>query len=283
MKKAMIIGMVAVLAAGTAIAQDDVVMVDQMGGSSASEVQATLEAALVSSHVWRGQVRNNDFVFQPQMTVSQYGVSLNIWANYDFGSNFNDIKGDTSEIDFSLAYTLPIDLSEVTVDLGLINYQYPANGDRTINNNNTGINARSTTELFARATVQSWKQYVIPSVTFFGDIAQADGVYMLFDIVAPYQISDYLWVEGGISAGWGNTSYNDYYFGQNGDGTGTQDAGWNDYNFYGNASYEILDNLTASLSLAYTFLEGGSIRSEAAEIYEAKEKFYGGVNIAYDF
>ncbi len=280
MKKVMIFGMVAVCVAGGAIAQDDVVVVGQMGGSDASEVEVSVEAALVSSHVWRGQVRNNDFVFQPQVTIEQYGVSLNIWANYDLGESFNGIEGDTSEMDFSLAYTLPLDYSEVTFDLGLINYQYPANGDGI---NNMGTNARSTTELFARATVQSWKQYVIPSVTFFGDIAQADGVYMLFDIVAPYQISDYLWVEGGVSAGWGNTSYNDYYFGQNGDGTGTQDAGWNDYNFYGNASYEIMENLTASVNLTYTMLEGGSIRSEAKEIYESGEKFYGGVNIAYDF
>jgi len=271
---------VAVLAAGGATAQNDMVMGDQMGGSDASEVLVTVEGALISSHVWRGQVRNNDIVFQPQVTVSQYGVSLNIWANYDLGSNYLGIEGDTSEIDFSLAYTLPIDLSEVSFDVGLINYQYPANGDGT---KNMGVNARSTTELFARATVQSWKQYVIPSYTLFGDIAQADGIYMLFDIVAPYQISDYLWVEGGISAGWGNTSYNDYYFGQNGNGTGTQDAGWNDYNFYGNASYEIMENLTASVNLTYTLLEGGSIRSAGKTIYENGEKLYGGVNIAYDF
>jgi len=279
MKKAMIFGMVAVMAAGGAIAQNDVVMVDQMGGSDASEVQATVEAALVSSHVWRGQVRNNDFVFQPQITIAQYGVSLNIWANYDMGSNFLGIQGDTSEIDFSLAYTLPFDLSEVTFDLGLVNYQYPANGTGT---KRVGTNTRSTTELFARATVQSWKQYVIPSYTLFGDIAQADGVYMLFDIVAPYQISDYLWVEGGISAGWGNTSYNDYYFGDAVNGF-SQDEGFNDYNFYGNASYEIMENLSVSVNLTYTMLAGGSIRDAGKRIYENGEKFYGGVNIAYDF
>lgn len=281
MKKAMVFGMVAVLAAGGAIAQNEAGMVDQMGGSNASEVQATVEAALVSSHVWRGQVRNNDFVFQPQVTIAQYGVSLNIWANYDIGSNYGNIQGDTSEMDFSLAYTLPIDISEVSFDLGLINYQYPANGTGT---GNVGTNNRSTTELFAAATVLSWKDYVIPSVTMFGDIDEANGVYFLFDIVAPYEISDYLAVEAGVSAGWGNTSYNDYYFSDPALGVpSTQDAGWNDYNFYGNASYEIMENLTASLNLTYTFLDGGSIRDAASNIYEAKQKLWGGVNIAYDF
>ncbi len=275
MKKAMMFGMVAVLVAGSATAQNDVVMVDQ-GDSNAFQPAVTVEMALVSSYVWRGQVINNDFVVQPQVTLSQYGFSLNIWGNYDLGNNMNGVSSDFSEIDFSLAYTLPLDINEVALDIGMIGYHFPANGT-----GNTG--SPSTTELFATATVLSWQDYVIPSVTMFGDIDEADGVYLLFDLVAPYQISDYLAVEAGVSAGWGNTSYNDYYFGQNGDGTGTQDGGWNDYNFYGNASYEIMENLTASLNLTYTMLEGGSIRSAADDIYEAKEKFWGGVNIAYDF
>jgi len=276
MKKAMMIGLMAVLVAGVASAQDGVVMVDQMGGSNAFQPEVTVEAALVSSHVWRGQVLNNDFVVQPQVTLSQYGVSLNVWGNYDLGKNMNGVSSDFSEIDFSLAYTLPLDVNDIALDFGLIGYHFPANGT-----DNTG--SPSTTELFGKATILSFKDFVIPSITMFGDIDEADGVYFLFDVVAPYQVSDYLAVEGGVSAGWGNTSYNDYYFGQNLDGTGTQDAGWNDYNFYGNVSYEILENLTASLNLTYTFLEGGSIRNWADEIYEAKEKFWGGVNIAYDF
>ena len=217
MKKAMIFGLVTVLAVGGAIAQNDVVMVDQMGGSGAFQPEVTVEAALVSSHVWRGQVYNNDFVVQPQVTLSQYGVSLNVWGNYDLGKNMNGVSSDFSEIDFSLAYTLPLDINEVALDIGMIGYHFPANGT-----GNTG--SPSTTELFATATVLSWQDYVIPSVTMFGDIDEADGVYLLFDLVAPYQISDYLAVEAGVSAGWGNTSYNDYYFGQNGDGTGTQDG-----------------------------------------------------------
>jgi outer membrane scaffolding protein for murein synthesis (MipA/OmpV family) len=270
MKKAMIFGIGAVLVTGIAHAQDGMVMVGQ-GGSDASEVQVTAEAALVSSHVWRGQVLNNDFVIQPQLTVEQYGVSLNLWGNYDLGNNWLGVSSDFSEFNLSLAYTLPLDINDIAIDLGIIGYHYPANGSGV---GPVGINKQSTTELFAKATVLSIKDYVIPSVTFFGDIDEANGVYILFDVVAPYQISDYLWVEGGVSAGWGNTSYNDYYW------FGAHDSGWNDYNFYGNVSYEIMENVTAAVNLTYTLLEGGSISTNP---YEANEKFYGGVNIAYDF
>ena len=45
--------------------------------------RSSVNVRLVSSYVWRGQVINNDFAFQPQLTASQYGLSLNVWANYD--------------------------------------------------------------------------------------------------------------------------------------------------------------------------------------------------------
>lgn len=275
MKKAMIIGMVAVLAVGTAIAQNDVVMVEQ-GGPDASRPEVTLEAALVSSHVWRGQVQNNDFVFQPQMSVSQYGVSINVWANLDMGKSYNGTQGDISEVDLSLAYTLPLDINDVAFDIGLINYHFTGNGD-------TGTATPSTTELFARATILSWDDYVvpfIPSATFFGDIDQVDGTYILFDVAFPYEISEYLAVEGGVSAGWGNTRYNDAYW--NTATSPTHNEGWNDYNFYGRASYELMDGLTAAAMVQYTLVEG-SLDDEAEELYEADNKFFGGVSIAYDF
>lgn len=279
MKKVMTIGLVAVLAAGGAIAQDDVVMVDQMGGSSTAAAQVTAEVALVSSYVWRGQVLNNDFVIQPALTVAQSGFSFNIWGNYDLGSNVNGTSSDFSEIDLALAYTLPLNINEMEIDVGVISYNFPANGD-----GGSSIGP-STTEVYARAKVLSWSDHVIPSVTFYGDVDKVDGTYILFDIVAPYEVSDVLAVAGGASAGWGNTSYNDHYWGYGpaGSSTSKRDAGWNDYNLYANASYEILENLTASLNLTYTFLEGGAVESGAKANYENNEKFWGGFNLAYDF
>ena len=276
MKKSMMIGITAVLTAGAVTAQDDEVMVDQMGSFGNPEPLTTVEAALVSSYVWRGQVYNNDFVFQPQVTVAQYGVSVNVWGNYDLGgASVNGTSSDFSEIDFSLAYTLPIDISEMALDLGVIGYHFPANGTG-------GTGSPSTTELFAKGTVLSFREYyMVPSITIYGDVDEAGGVYVLLDLVAPYDVSEYLTVEDGVSAGWGDTSYNDYYFG---DPIGKgQDAGFNDFNFYANASYEILENLTASANVTFTFLDGGAIRNAADQIYEAKQKIWGGVNIAYDF
>ncbi|MDF7824936.1 hypothetical protein P4B35_13010 [Pontiellaceae bacterium B12227] len=269
MNKFMTVGLAAVFAAGFVSAQDGVVMVGQ--APSGSEVEATAELALVSAHVWRGQVQNEDFVLQPQFTIAQNGISFNIWGNYNFSDNYVGVDNDLNEIDLSLAYTLPLDLNDISFDIGVISYQFPANGSG-------GTNAKSTMELFAAAHVLTFQDYVIPSVTFFGDIKEIDGTYVLFDIVAPYQVSEYLSVEGGISTGWGSGSYNKSYWNINGG-----HKGFNDYNIYGTASYEVLDGLTASLNLTYTGVYGGAIKDGAKATYEASEKFWGGVNLAYDF
>jgi hypothetical protein len=266
MNKVITVGMAALMVAGIAGAQDDVVMVGQAPVVDDSRAEITAEAALMSAYVWRGQVYNNDPVVQPQLTISQYDVSLNIWGNYNIaGSDSSGVSSDFSEIDFSLAYTLPVALNELAFDVGAIHYTFP----------NTDANA--TTELFLSATVLSWVDTVvavIPSLTAFYDVDEADGAYFLFDVVFPYEVSEYLAVEGGVSAGYGNTSYNSYYW--------TGDAGWNDYNFYGNASYEIMEGLTASVNLTYTLLEGGNIKDAANDNYDNDKKFYGGINIAYD-
>ena len=58
MKKAMIAAVC--LIAGSAFAQSGVVMVDQGAIYNSSFTEATLEVALASAYVWRGQVLNND-------------------------------------------------------------------------------------------------------------------------------------------------------------------------------------------------------------------------------
>ena len=126
MKKAMIAAVC--LIAGSAFAQSGVVMVDQGAVFNSAATEATLEVALASSYVWRGQVLNNDASVQSQITLAQYGFSVNMWMNYDIGSTKDGVQSNASEFDFSLAYSLPVDVNEMAIDVGLINYNYPDNG-----------------------------------------------------------------------------------------------------------------------------------------------------------
>jgi hypothetical protein len=269
MNKVMTVGFAAAMVAGIAGAQNDMSVVGLPPANGSAEPEVSAAAALLSSYVWRGQVLNADAVFQPQITVSKADFSLNVWGNYDLaGSSSSGVSDDLSELDLSLAYTLPVDVNDMMFDIGAIYYSFPNSV------------AESTIEIYGRATVTTWEEAsvpVIPSVTIFGDIDEVSGVYVLFDVNVPYAVSDVLDVTTGLSAGYGNTSYNDAYF-----ATGT-DAGWNDYNVYAVASYEISESVTAELNLTYTMLEGGAIEDGAKDNYDASQKFWGGFGIAYDF
>jgi outer membrane scaffolding protein for murein synthesis (MipA/OmpV family) len=273
MRKMMTVGLVVAMAAGVVSAQDEVVIVDQtVVVVEEASVEVTVETALMSAYVWRGQVLNSGFVTQPQATISKGDFSFNVWGNYDLEENVNGNDNEFSELDLTLAYSLPVDLNQMAFDVGLISYSFQNNGDAD----------DSTWELFGSATCLSW-DWVIPSLTLFTDIDNGDGVYGLLDVVFPYEVSEYLTIEGGVSMGYGSTSYNDYYWDNSEDfESSDKDAGINDYNVYFNASYEITEDLTASLNLTYTTLEGGSIKDAGDDLYEDDDQFWGGLGIAYD-
>tara|TARA_A100001015_G_scaffold320382_1_gene446550 strand:- start:1863 stop:2699 length:837 start_codon:yes stop_codon:yes gene_type:complete len=278
MKKSMIVALG--LMAGTVSAQDGVVMVDQGAVYSEAMTEATLEVALASSYVWRGQVLNNDAVIQPQITLAQYGFSLNMWMNYDIGSNRNGVQRDVSEFDFSIAYSLPMDINQMAIDVGLVNYNFPANG--TYNTDGLTEGNKSTTEAYLSATFLSFKDLFIPSVTLFGDFEEVEGTYVLFDVFVPYELSEYVGLAAGVTAGYGNTKYNDVYW--TADGTGDFEGEFSDYSLYATASYEVSDRLTAGVTLNYSMLNGDSFKNGAkAAGYEADDKVWGSLNVAYDF
>ena len=95
--------------------QNDLVIVDQGTVYSEGMTETTLEVGLASAYVDRGQVINDNPVFQPQLTLSQYNYSLNLWANYDFGANMDNVRNAVSEFDIALAYSLPIDINQMAL------------------------------------------------------------------------------------------------------------------------------------------------------------------------
>ena len=265
---------IAALIGCSCFGQDDLVIIDQGSIYTEGMTESTLEMALASAYVDRGQVINDNPVLQPQLTLSQYNYSLNLWANYDLGANMDNVRNAISEFDIAFAYSLPVDVNQMAIDVGIINYNYPGNGDSS---------NPSTTELFLSSTFLSFQNLFTSSVTMYADIQEYPGVYFLFDIFTPYELSEYVGLVYGFSAGYGNTSYNDEKWSVN-PSTSNNDAGWTDFNLYINASYEVSDTLTAAASLNYMSLNGSAFETAASAIgYQANQIIWGAVNIAYDF
>ena len=95
----------------------------------------------------------------------------------------DDVEGAISEFDIAFAYSLPVDVNQMAIDVGLINYNYPGNGDSS---------NPSTTELFLSSTILSFQNLFTPSITMYADIQEYPGVYFLFDIFAPSNASNNL-------------------------------------------------------------------------------------------
>lgn len=117
MKKGLTIMMTAALVAGTA------------GVASAADASVGVDFA--SAYIFRGATLNDGLVMQPYAEISgfpipeEYGsIAVGTWANFDISDDGGALnKNEFSEIDYYIAYSLPVSV----VDLGVAytEYTYP--------------------------------------------------------------------------------------------------------------------------------------------------------------
>ncbi|MCU0857321.1 MAG: hypothetical protein MUC65_02825 [Pontiellaceae bacterium] len=96
---------------------------------SAADVSVTADFA--SAYIFRGVTFNDGLVFQPGAKISglpipeEFGsIALGTWANFDI--NDNGLGKEFTEVDYYVAYTLPV----TNADLGVTytEYTYPQGG-----------------------------------------------------------------------------------------------------------------------------------------------------------
>jgi uncharacterized protein (TIGR02001 family) len=245
---AIVIGMTAGL-----VCAQDVVMVEQQP----SDVSVSADMGLYSAYVWRGQVLNDNMVVQPSVTIANGPFSLNVWGNWNATDN---AAQDTGEIDYTAAYTLPFSTDDVTMDVGMIFYTFPGNGN----------SAPSTEEAFIQATFNNI--ILTPVASLYYDFDEADGFYGNLAVSQGVEISDAMTAEIGGSVGFGTGNYNNYYFGRN-------RSAVNDYNIYASTEYALTEDLTLGALLQYSMLGGGVDNSG----YEADDLVWGGISLSYTF
>jgi hypothetical protein len=95
-----------------AVAQD----VQEQEAPRQLPVDLSADLGLYSAYVWRGQIVNDHAVLQPSVTASKGPFSFNIWGNWNLDQPAG--RDDDLEIDYTAAYTLPINSDDVSVDVG---------------------------------------------------------------------------------------------------------------------------------------------------------------------
>ena len=133
-----------------------------VSAAAAGALEGRMELTLQSAYIWRGMVLNDKPVFQPSVTLWGGGLSASAWGNIDLTSD-NGYRGEASEIDYWLAYTLP----GKSVDWTLTYYAYTFP-------HTSGV---STQEVWANVTFKTGP--FSPSLTAIRDVNAIRGWYFL--------------------------------------------------------------------------------------------------------
>ncbi len=175
-------------------------------------VELEFDSPLFSKYVWRGLNIVDGPVWQPSVTASLDGWSINLWGNFeigdtnDYGPGFGSGRGKFTEVDTTLAYSATS--GDWDWSAGFIRYDFP----------NTGF--EKTSELFASFTQASeWS----PTLEVYTDVDAANGTYANVSVGKYWDAKD--GGEFGFDVGVGvcTNGHNAYYFGT--DKSGLVDLG----------------------------------------------------------
>lgn len=213
------------------------------------KIGVTLTSDFYSKYVWRGQLLNDDFVFQPAVSVSYNGFSAAVWGNMgltDYNKGLGYDSGEFTEFDFTLSYSNKFNPDgKLGYNIGITHYQFPSS-------------FLDTTEVFWGLTYET---FLNPSVTLYHDIDEAGGgTYINFGI--SHTIEKFIRISQNISAnlvlgaaiGWANTEYNKWYW------NGINDNRFNDLAIKASLPFTLPANWTITPSICFITLVDGKIR-----------------------
>ncbi|MBI2570365.1 MAG: hypothetical protein HYV63_25480 [Candidatus Schekmanbacteria bacterium] len=233
------------------------VMAAAGAGAEESSPAVSVDAAVFSSYLWRGQVLNDEAALQPALTVSKSGLSINLWHSMDLTSRA-DAKGDFSEMDLTLAYGRSFDA--VGINGGLAYYTFPGPGKGA-----QGIEAFLSLSAAVPAS---------PAVAVYYGFNGLQGVYASLSLGHSFSFSEKYGLALGVTAGYGTDKYNKLYF-------GVDENRMNDVTASATFSAGVTDALTVKPILQYTVLVDDKIADGGTAIYGDDSKFAGGIALSY--
>ena len=233
--------------------------------AASNRLHGGADLTLSSGYVWRGYVHNDDFVIQPDFYLTYRNFLASVWASLDT-TDREDIgiesKGDFSEIDFVLQYTIPTRL--VDLSLGCSFYDYP----------NTPDDLReSTQEFYAKG---SFNVLLDPSIELFYDVDEVEGWYGRVS-------ATYAQPQGALdwklraSLGFASEEFCNYYFSGRDDVFGS--SKFCDLELKFSTTFDLGLNFGLTPFVAFSYLLESSLR----DAYDDNGEFYGGATLFWTF
>ncbi len=178
---------------------------ESKGIEEAPALSYSVAAAVNNKYIWRGQLLNDDFVFQPSIGLSYGGLTASLWGNLDV-TDYHDNSGEFTEYDWTIGYADAVPgIDFLKYSVGAIYYYFPSVS-----------NDADTVELYAGLGLD---MPLSPTVTVYRDVDEIDGTYAAFSLSHSveklFEISPDLPVGMTLlaSIGWGSESYNQGYWG----------------------------------------------------------------------
>jgi len=198
--------------------------------------------AFLNKYIWRGLDPTDEAVWQPDVWISAYGFTANVWANMDL-TDINDNQGEFNEIDYTLGYAG--EYEKLSYGAGVIGYQFP----------NTEFD--TTWEVYGSV---GYDTLLSPTLTVYYDFDEATGFYGTFGIGHSFElpkVSDMvsMSLDLGSHVGLASKNWNNFYY-------GSDHTAFVDLVFGASLPVAIGDHLTVSPTVSYSTVLDKTLRTK---------------------
>lgn len=174
-----------------------------MGWAMDEQLSCEAKVAVKSKHLWRGQLINEDWVFQPGLSAAygklRGGVTASIGLTDAHGRQY-----EVQRADFFAAFTESLEgLDWIDYSLGIMHYDYLRK-------------RRETTEVYGQL---DFDMALSPSLACYFESNNADGAYLSVSVARTVESEvNMVWgrplqLDLGAKLGWGSANYNSKYWG----------------------------------------------------------------------
>lgn len=265
--KKYILGLMATAVVGTAMSWAEE---SEDAGASAS-----LDVAVLSSYVWRGQVLNDEAVLQPTFGISKGGFTISWWGNLNLTDQITGDEYEFSEHDIALSYGFTCPMTGADASIGVVNFDFP----------NVAISDDEGNVSLVNDTREAFISYgfgnvlLSPTVTVNYDFKEAEGFYGSLGISHSVSIADSISLDLGASLGAATSDWGDFYFGKA--------EGLTDYSISASLPIAMNETFTIKPVVSYSALLGDAkdaVDDSDDSLYFGKsDHFVFGVNASYSF
>ena len=261
---------------------------------AAAAAEASAYADVLSAYVYRGQVGNDEAVFQPGLDVSgPLGLGATFWGSMNLTDNqsvwYPDSAGEWGEYNLGLNWTCPGE-GPVTLSLGGLTFVYPQDssevetddaGAAVLGDDGLPVVSKSPADGGYEVFVEAAAENVIlqPTVRFCHDLDNTDDWIALLSISHSLPVSDALSLDLGATLGYAGDYYVETNYGSDAGAAFTHaqfDAGLN---------YALTEKASVGLKGSFSTILDGDVRDDidANDVYPETDIFYGGVTASYSF